>query len=305
MDNTTLSVGTGGDVIRDKDRSGVKTPIVALDLNPAGSESLMAGKMPATVADGDSATLGALADVIVAAGAAGSVSAKLRRISQGLEDLKTLIVLAAGSAVVGKVGIDQTTPGTTDSVTVATAQGAGATIGATGDAIVAAGATGSLSAKLRRVTQGLEDLKTLVVLAAGSNLIGKVGIDQTTPGTTNGVTPKPAAAGGPSTARIKAAGSTNATSVKASAGQVYGWYLYNNTSSVRFFKLYSKASSPTVGTDTPFATIGIPANGGTNIEFAMGVPMGTGIAYAITTGVADSDTGATTADDVHGVLLYN
>ena len=61
-------------------------------------------------------------------------------------------------------------------------------IGQTSDAIVAAGATGSIAAKLRRATQGLEDLKTLIVLAAGTNIIGKVGIDQTTPGTTNRVT---------------------------------------------------------------------------------------------------------------------
>lgn len=35
-----------------------------------------------------------------------------------LKDLLTGIVLAAGSAIIGKVGIDQTTPGTTDRVTV-------------------------------------------------------------------------------------------------------------------------------------------------------------------------------------------
>jgi hypothetical protein len=46
--------------------------------------------------------------------------------------------------------------------------------GATADAAVAAGATGSISAKLRRATQGLEDLKTLIVLAAGTNAIGKL-----------------------------------------------------------------------------------------------------------------------------------
>ena len=61
-------------------------------------------------------------------------------------------------------------------------------IGQTTDAIVAAGAGGSIAAKLRRATQGLEDLKTLIVLAAGANIIGKVGIDQTTPGTTDRVT---------------------------------------------------------------------------------------------------------------------
>lgn len=47
-------------------------------------------------------------------------------------------------------------------------------IGQTSDASVAAGAVGSISAKLRRATQGLEDLKTLIVLAAGTNLIGAV-----------------------------------------------------------------------------------------------------------------------------------
>lgn len=46
--------------------------------------------------------------------------------------------------------------------------------GANADAAVAAGDAGSLSAKLRRATQGLEDLKSLIVLAAGSNAIGKL-----------------------------------------------------------------------------------------------------------------------------------
>lgn len=77
-DNTTLNPASGGDTIRDKDRAGVKTQIVALDLNPAGSETLMNGKMPVTVADGDSATVGALADAKVTGDNTGSLSAKLR-----------------------------------------------------------------------------------------------------------------------------------------------------------------------------------------------------------------------------------
>jgi hypothetical protein len=44
-DNTQVNVGSG-DLIRDVDRSGVKTQIVGLDLNPAGAESLMAGSIP-------------------------------------------------------------------------------------------------------------------------------------------------------------------------------------------------------------------------------------------------------------------
>jgi len=47
-------------------------------------------------------------------------------------------------------------------------------IGQTTDPIVAAGAAGSLSAKLRRATQGLEELKTMIVLGTSTNIIGRV-----------------------------------------------------------------------------------------------------------------------------------
>jgi hypothetical protein len=41
-DNVVLDPGSGGSTIRTKDRTAVETQIVALDLNPAGSEQLMA-----------------------------------------------------------------------------------------------------------------------------------------------------------------------------------------------------------------------------------------------------------------------
>lgn len=110
--------------------------------------------------------------------------------------------------------------------------------------------------------------------------------------------------GGWSVSRLLAAGSTNATSVKGSAGQVGGWYLFNAATATRYLKLYNKASAPTVGTDTPFMTIPIPAGAAANVELTAGVAMGTGIAFALTTGVADSDTGAVTANDVVVNLLY-
>jgi hypothetical protein len=49
-DNTQVASGTG-DTVRDKDRAGVKTQIVGLDLGiGTGTESLMAGVMPTKVA---------------------------------------------------------------------------------------------------------------------------------------------------------------------------------------------------------------------------------------------------------------
>src|SRR5262245_57747192 len=110
--------------------------------------------------------------------------------------------------------------------------------------------------------------------------------------------------GGISTARVAAAATTNATSVKASPGQVYGLTLFNNAAAARFFKFYDKASAPVVGTDTPKWTVGLAASQRIDWELPAGVPFTLGIAYAIVTGIADSDATATAANDVHGALHY-
>jgi hypothetical protein len=106
--------------------------------------------------------------------------------------------------------------------------------------------------------------------------------------------------------RVKAAATTNATSVKTTAGNLYGGILSNTTASNLFVKFYNKASAPTVGTDTPYFTTMVPANGviELNLVADIGVRFATGIAYAITGAVADSDTTAVTADAIHGCLVY-
>ena len=104
--------------------------------------------------------------------------------------------------------------------------------------------------------------------------------------------------------RVVSAATTNATSVKASAGQVYGLVLCNNVASAKFVKLYNKASAPTVGTDVPVMTITVPANQTVIVELEKGIKFGTGIALAITGAYADADTTATAAGDVVAHLLY-
>lgn len=99
--------------------------------------------------------------------------------------------------------------------------------------------------------------------------------------------------------------STNAVSVKASAGNVYGWYLSNTHATAwRYFKLYNKASAPTVGTDTPVDVIAIPPGGAANVNFVDGIAFSTGIAFAVTGGVANADTTITAADDCVINLYY-
>lgn len=182
------------------------------------------------------------------------------------------------------------------------------------------GATGTGS---QRVTVATDSATVAgsASIPAGTNLMGKVGIDQTTVGTTNGVslaqlgtgtinagngtsgtgtlrvaiasdntantnpflvTQTPATAGG-LTIASGTIGNT-ATSIKGTAGQVYGWYIYNSNASVSYVQFYNVASgSVTPGTTGPTFSIGIPATSGANVHFNSGIAFGTAITIAITT----------------------
>ena len=118
------------------------------------------------------------------------------------------------------------------------------------------------------------------------------------------VTSSPGTSGGYLISRRISTASTNAVSAKASAGQVYGYYIYNDSNQTRYVKLYNKASAPTVGTDIPVMTIPIPGGSAANVDFSNGIAFATGIAFAMTTGMADTDTGAVAANEVVLNLFY-
>lgn len=109
---------------------------------------------------------------------------------------------------------------------------------------------------------------------------------------------------GTSVARLlSAAASVNSTVVKATPGDVSAIVGVNTNVAARYLKLYNKATAPTVGTDTPVATLYLPpssVNGG-QFSFNFGenpIPFSAGIGYGLTTAAADADTGALTAGDV-------
>ena len=89
--------------------------------------------------------------------------------------------------------------------------------------------------------------------------------------------------------------SVDSTIVKTTAGTVHGWFLSNQNAAVRYVKLYDKASSPAVGTDTPKMTIAIPGGASANVEFTYGIDFTAGIGFGITTAVADNSTAAVAA----------
>ena len=104
--------------------------------------------------------------------------------------------------------------------------------------------------------------------------------------------------------KIVSAASTNATVAKSSPGVVVGWAFGNLAASMRYLKLYDKASSPTVGTDVPKITMPLPGNAAGHVGLASPVAFSSGIGYALTTGVTDSDSGAVGANEVTVSVFY-
>lgn len=123
-------------------------------------------------------------------------------------------------------------------------------------------------------------------IVAGTNVIGAVGA-----ATSGGYTPH----------HVVSAASNNATSLKASAGQVYSIQVFNTNASPRYLKFYDKASSPSPGSDTVVKSILIPGNtsgAGVVISWPSGVVFGTGIAYALVTGAGNTDNTGVGASEI-------
>ena len=98
--------------------------------------------------------------------------------------------------------------------------------------------------------------------------------------------------------------------VKATAGTVYGAWFTNTATSTRWLKFYNAtAANVTVGTTTPVITIGLPGNTTDDISGQLsagghGIAFATAISAAVTTGLADNDTGAPSANDVVVNIFY-
>ncbi len=93
--------------------------------------------------------------------------------------------------------------------------------------------------------------------------------------------------------------------VKATAGSLYGYYFYNASTSVRYLKFYNAtAANVTVGTTTPVMTFPLPPSSAGNLGLDVPVAFGTAITIAATTGLADNDTGAPSANDVIVNVFY-
>lgn len=106
--------------------------------------------------------------------------------------------------------------------------------------------------------------------------------------------------------KLLSANTTNATSVKTSAGSINSLHVSNtNASANAYLKIYNKASAPTVGTDVPVFTFLIPPAGIRMIDCGTSATrLSTGIAYALTLNPADADTTAVPANEIIVNMSY-
>lgn len=142
-------------------------------------------------------------------------------------------------------------------------------------------------------------------IPAGSNLIGKVGIDQTTPGTTNAIVATPTSGQGVATQYgLQTAAATNSTLAStAAAHTLKGVHLASTSTTVMYLRFYDAGSAPTCSSSTNFIrTFPVPPAasaglvGGWEVHLPPeGLKFSNGIAFCVTGGASSTDnTNATT-----------
>jgi len=114
----------------------------------------------------------------------------------------------------------------------------------------------------------------------------------------------PLTSGGLTTFHLVSAATTNATNVKASAGQLYGWFIYNSNAAARKVAFHNTSGTPTAGSSVFFSLV-IPATSGANVFGDIGIAFSSGIGITTVTGLADSDATAVAANDLIINLFYS
>lgn len=198
-------------------------------------------------------------------------------------------VAAVGTGLGQSQGYSYVFNGTTwDRQPGSAANGATANIAKVNGTTVLTG-TGAQGAGSMRMTVAT-DAATVAgsaTLPAGTNLIGKVGIDQTTPGTTNGVTIAPTSSATAGITPVVSAAAENNHALKASPGNLYGVYATNLTATAGFLVVLNATTAPADGAITPLACVPLTANGVASINYVPGPPavFSTGITAVVTSAV--------------------
>lgn len=90
---------------------------------------------------------------------------------------------------------------------------------------------------------------------------------------------------------------TTGSVIKANAGGIFDLTMSNANAAIRYVKLYDKATAPT-SSDTPIRTYLLPPSSTVVVPVTDGINFDAGISIRASTGVADADNTAPSANDV-------
>lgn len=240
---------------------------------------------------------GANADAAVAAGATGSIQAKLRRLTTDLDAVKTAVEILDNAISGSEMQVDIVSAPTLTVNSHAVTNAGTFAVQVDGAALTALQLIDdTVFADDAAFTVGTSKVNAIGYMAdeASTDSVdeGDVGVPRMTldrkqivtvqPHTTGGWDVKNCSSGDGSTALTN-----SAQAIKASAGKLGGWYIYNPNASAAYVPIYDVASgSVTVGTTNPLMVLTIPASSAANLELVNGITFGTAISAAAATTAA-------------------
>lgn len=285
--------GTASNPLR-TDPTGTTTQPVSASSLPLPTGAAQEGGNLASISSSTSNTstvLGATADAAVTGDNTGTLSAKLRGLTKILADIWDSVnhLFHTNIKQVGGTAIDTNSGNKsagTQRVVLATDQPA---------------LINALKVDGSAVTQPVSG--TVTANQGGTWTVQPGNTANTTPWLTQ---PQTGTSGGSTPFHVISAASNNATSVKASAGMVYGYTISNTNASARYVKFYNKASAPAPTTDNTLivSTIQVPGNATVLAAIPEGLVCSTGIAFAAVANMSDTDNTSISAGDLSIDIRY-
>lgn len=298
--SSTISIDDGGGAITvDGTVAFSNTTIAVTNAGTFATQAAQSGTWNITNISGTVSlpTGAATAAKQPALGTAGTASSDVLTV-QGIASMTALKV--DGSAVTQPVSIASAVPVTDNSGSLTVDNG--------GTFAVQAAQSGTWTIGL----SAAQTLATVTTVGTVSTITNVVHVDDnsgslTVDGTVTANLAPTTSGGCTMSSTLSSASSNTATSVKGSAGQLYGIYVSNTNASARWLKFYNTSSTPTAGSGTPVLRLLIPGNTSGvagAFEFSNGVAFSSGIGFTITGAVADNDTTAISANEVIVNILY-
>jgi hypothetical protein len=137
---------------------------------------------------------------------------------------------------------------------------------------------------------------TPAALVASSAVIGDVGVNY-----------RATVTGAATSLAVQSPATPAATTIKASAGRLIGYYLQNSSSGIRSVKVFNVvAGSVVLGTTSAAFAIDIPANGIAQLHFEGGIAFATAMTYSVSSakGLTDNTATGLAANDVSGFFAF-